>query len=208
MSAVADARRKQILAAAQSCFVKQGFHQASMNDICVAAEMSPGSVYRYFRSKSDIIAAMVDDCREKVRAWFVELAQAKDMVVGLGEIADRILAELNDPAEHVLYFESTAEAMRNPKVATALRNQDSEEVLLLTEALKRWQAAGQIDPDLNPTLTAHTLSALVDGFVWRKFLTPDVHTPAYAETLRTLLTRFLRPQTPRAHRRPTKGDRS
>lgn len=206
MTVVADARRKEILAAAQACFARAGFHQASMADICAEAGLSPGSVYRYFRGKADIIAAMVDDCREKTHQWFAELAAAPDIVAGLGVIADHILAELNDPVEQVLYFESTAEAMRNPTVADAVRKQDAEAIELLTAALVRGQSAGQVDATLDPTLTAHTLSALVDGLTWRKFLDPAAHTPAYAATLRTLLDRFLRPSVPLNPRRP-KGDR-
>ena len=39
------------LAAAQRCFVRSGFHGASMQDICAEAGMSPGNLYRYFPSK-------------------------------------------------------------------------------------------------------------------------------------------------------------
>ena len=41
-------RRSEILAAAQRCFVRSGFHGASMQDICNEAGMSPGNLYRYF----------------------------------------------------------------------------------------------------------------------------------------------------------------
>src|SRR4051812_17630808 len=44
-------RRAEILAAAQRCFVRSGFHGASMQDICAEAGMSPGNLYRYFPSK-------------------------------------------------------------------------------------------------------------------------------------------------------------
>ena len=52
-----DARRKQIIEAAQACFSRQGFHQTSIQDICKEAELSPGAVYRYFPGKVQIIAA-------------------------------------------------------------------------------------------------------------------------------------------------------
>src|SRR5262245_17106399 len=49
-------RRAEILAAAQRCFVRSGFHGASMQDICAEAGMSPGNLYRYFPSKEALIA--------------------------------------------------------------------------------------------------------------------------------------------------------
>ena len=49
-------RRDEILGAAQRCFVRSGFHGASMQDICAEAGMSPGNLYRYFPSKEALIA--------------------------------------------------------------------------------------------------------------------------------------------------------
>ena len=49
-------RRAEILAAAQRCFVRSGFHGASMQDICAEAGMSPGNLYRYFPSKEALMA--------------------------------------------------------------------------------------------------------------------------------------------------------
>src|SRR5688572_24159783 len=53
-----ELRRQQIVDAAAACFTRAGFHQTSMQDICAEADLSPGAVYRYFRSKEEIIQAM------------------------------------------------------------------------------------------------------------------------------------------------------
>jgi AcrR family transcriptional regulator len=52
-----EARREQILEAAAACFSRKGFHQTTMQDICEAAQLSPGAVYTYFPSKESIITA-------------------------------------------------------------------------------------------------------------------------------------------------------
>ena len=51
-------RRAEILDAAERCFIRSGFHQASMQEICAEAKMSPGNLYRYFPSKEAIIAGI------------------------------------------------------------------------------------------------------------------------------------------------------
>ena len=51
-------RRAEILVAAQRCFVRSGFYQTSMQEICAEAEMSAGNLYRYFLSKKSIIAGI------------------------------------------------------------------------------------------------------------------------------------------------------
>jgi len=52
------ARREQILAAARRCFLRKGVHNTSMQDLIGEAGMSVGAVYRYFRSKDEIINAI------------------------------------------------------------------------------------------------------------------------------------------------------
>ena len=63
-------RRSEILAAAQTCFARSGFHQTSMQEICAEAGMSPGNLYRYFRSKEDIIAGIAERDRAETAQQF------------------------------------------------------------------------------------------------------------------------------------------
>ena len=60
----------EILAAAQRCFVRSGFHGASMQDICAEAGMSPGNLYRYFPSKEALIAGIAERDRAEVAQQF------------------------------------------------------------------------------------------------------------------------------------------
>ena len=54
-----EARRRQILSAALRCFARQGFHRTTMQDIFRESELSPGAVYSYFKSKDELIAAIL-----------------------------------------------------------------------------------------------------------------------------------------------------
>jgi AcrR family transcriptional regulator len=59
-----EARRQQVLDAAFACFARQGFHQTTVDDICRESELSPGVVYKYFRSKEEIIEAVCEGCQQ------------------------------------------------------------------------------------------------------------------------------------------------
>src|SRR3954451_7223267 len=52
------ARREQILDAARVCFLAKGLHNTSMQDLIHEAGLSVGAVYRYFKSKNEIINAI------------------------------------------------------------------------------------------------------------------------------------------------------
>src|SRR5271169_133595 len=56
-----DARREQILAAARRCFLRDGFHATSMQDLFAEAGLSSGAVYSYFASKDDVIVAIAEE---------------------------------------------------------------------------------------------------------------------------------------------------
>jgi len=51
----AEARRVAILRAAAGIFRRRGFAAAGMRDIAVAADLSPGNLYHYFRGKDELL---------------------------------------------------------------------------------------------------------------------------------------------------------
>ena len=69
-TAFKEDRRDEILEAAQRCFVRSGFHQTSMQEICAEAGMSAGNLYRYFPSKEAIIAGIAERDRAEVAQDF------------------------------------------------------------------------------------------------------------------------------------------
>lgn len=55
-----DARRQQILDAARTRFADYGFARTSMADIVAEAGLSTGAIYRYFRSKEELVIAVCE----------------------------------------------------------------------------------------------------------------------------------------------------
>ena len=52
----ADARRREILAAASRLFRERGLHDAGMREIAAALGMTAGNLYYYFGSKQELLA--------------------------------------------------------------------------------------------------------------------------------------------------------
>jgi AcrR family transcriptional regulator len=53
-----ERRRQQILVAAKNIFYKKGFNKTTMEDIASAAELSPGTLYLYFKNKDELFASL------------------------------------------------------------------------------------------------------------------------------------------------------
>ena len=53
-----ERRRQQILVAAKRVFSIKGFSKATMEDIAREAELSPGTLYIYFKNKEDLYASL------------------------------------------------------------------------------------------------------------------------------------------------------
>jgi AcrR family transcriptional regulator len=62
----ADARRVEILRAAARVFRERGFAAAGMREIALAADLSPGNLYHYFRGKDEILFFCQDQALDRL----------------------------------------------------------------------------------------------------------------------------------------------
>ncbi len=53
-----ERRRQQIMVAAKRVFTEKGFSKATMEDIAKEAELSPGTLYLYFKNKDELYASL------------------------------------------------------------------------------------------------------------------------------------------------------
>lgn len=117
-----DARKDQILAAAKRCFVRNGFHETSMQDLFAEIGLSSGAVYRYFASKEDVILAIAEEnLREVVTLLHSLAAEPHGEGIGstLSTALDLIRHKNQDGTLGPLALLVWAEVLRNPPVARA-----------------------------------------------------------------------------------------
>jgi TetR/AcrR family transcriptional regulator, repressor for uid operon len=165
-----EAQQQRILAAAMACFARSGFHKASMQDICAEAGMSAGNLYRYFRSKEAIIAAIAE--AERVR---------------------RYLREMNGRDAPMLCTEIIAEALRNPEIRTMFERNINEAHTACAHALRRGIEQGYVDPALDVDVAVRMLMALGDGIVAHRVIADFMTDDRTEAVLEVMLERFLRP---------------
>ena len=164
-------RRDEILSAAQRCFVRSGFHQTSMQEICAEAGMSPGNLYRYFPSKEALIAGIAERNRAQAAADFAAVDKAPDFFTGFAALGRQYLVERSD-VEVALCLEIMAEARRSPDIRRIHQTIYSEVRAGLIGILKRAAERGQLRPDLDLEKIVTVLLALGDGIELRRAIDP------------------------------------
>jgi AcrR family transcriptional regulator len=183
------ARRRQILDAARRCFLRNGFHSTSMQDVIAEAGLSVGAVYRYFRSKNEIIAAIAEEYAEHVKQIFGGLSDPDGP--GLNEVMSRAveLIEENVGPDGMmrLAVQVWAEAMRDPAV-----HEVAGRIYGIMrgnfEALARHAVgAGELPPGTDPEAVGAALFSLILGYALQRMLTGRPDPDTYRTGLRSLL---------------------
>ncbi len=185
--------RQRIIEAAIACFGRDGFHGASMQQICAEAAMSPGALYRYFPSKVSIIAAIAEAERQQHLHFFERLDKADDPVEALASIGLDKLEQILGYKTATLAAEVMAEASRNPEVCDMFYRNQREARAHMVAALRRGQAQGKVDPTLDLDTACQLIMSMGDGLRVHQQLDPTLTAARFRPVLQVLLRRFLRP---------------
>jgi AcrR family transcriptional regulator len=177
-----DARRNQILDAAWTCFGRNGYHGATIDDICRESELSPGAVYRYFASKEDILKAISERSHEMGRAL---VSQARSLAAGpedaLGVIGDTMFAVFEDPmfeANTRLNIEIQPEIIRNPALREGARKELTFWLDAVSGLLRAAKADGRLATDVDPESLAILCICAWQGMREYRLIAPDEFAPA------------------------------
>src|SRR6201999_2725225 len=163
-----DARRDQILSAARRCFLRDGFHATSMQDLFAEAGLSAGAVYRYFASKEEVIVAIAEDNMREVLAMIDQVASAgPGRSVGDVMAAALALVQAKHEADGgggmaVLVW---SEALRTPALAAQLRALLAGMHDDFTRLAADHQRAGNLPGQVPATAIARTLVAVMAGYI-------------------------------------------
>ena len=181
-----DARRAQILDAARTCFARDGFHATSMQDVLREAELSAGALYRYFKSKDEIILAIATEAVGRL-AGAIEVSEhppPPDVVMGrIFEILD----ELGNEGFSRLAVQIWSEALRTPAIGDELREAYVGLRTVMEQLVRAYQAEGRIDEAARTREVARVMVAIIPGFVLQHAIMGDVDAGQFKRGLKALL---------------------
>ncbi|MEX1165452.1 MAG: TetR/AcrR family transcriptional regulator [Hydrogenophaga sp.] len=168
-SASHDLKREEILELAASCFARQSFPAASMNDIAAACGTSKARLYHYYESKEAILLDLLDRYTQRLLALIGEAearAQRKNLSEreALYELVRAFLAEYeNSATRHVALVSDTkflGEAQRE-----LILNRQRDVVAAFTRFLKRAYPE-RVTPTNQTALTMMLFGMINWTFTW------------------------------------------
>ncbi len=154
-------KRQQILSGAGIVFTEDGYEGASMSRIAAEANVSKGTLYNYFDSKSALFAAFVSQkAAAELPRLFAPISTEGSMEDVLREIAGGMISLIISPGSVVLYRIVVAEAAKFPHLAEIFWQTGPQTALSrMAEWLERHMEAGLLRRD-DPFFAAGQFFAL------------------------------------------------
>ncbi len=161
-------QRERILEAARLCFVKHGFHGASIANIAEEAGMSPGLMYRYFDNKNAIIQAIVHRQLDFGRQALQEITSPRDLVQGILKAMERWRSGGPNQMSASLFLEISAQATRDPEIAAIVAEADALLRKHMQETMQRTASSkGLFEDEVRAKPRMQLLMSLVEGLAVR-----------------------------------------
>jgi TetR/AcrR family transcriptional regulator, transcriptional repressor of aconitase len=191
-----EARRRQIMSAALRCFAREGFHRTTMQDIFREADLSPGAVYSYFKSKDELVFGIIVEMMSfagGAAAMFDEpLPDGRLRRPGeaLAEIVERFQEfELGTVVERARIFPHlVGEQQRNPQLNAAVRAGIGQLRAGFERLARAAQERGELDPAIDPEEFSRVPISLMQGLLIQLGVFGDeIDIDAYTRTAARLL---------------------
>ncbi len=113
-------KRREILEAAASVFLRNGYLGTSMDEVAAVAGASKQAVYKHFADKqrlfTELVESIVDEAGDRVHAEVRGLADSGDLAADLRDLARRQLIAVMQPRLLQLRRLVIAEAARFPEL--------------------------------------------------------------------------------------------
>jgi AcrR family transcriptional regulator len=173
-----ESRKREIIDAARTCFLRSGFHQTTTDEICREAAITPGGLYHYFNSKEEIIKAVIKQtARDVVSRLHEMLEQQETAQSAYREVGSFFLQAVHGPdIDNVtrLDLEIFAEAIKNPNLAEISREAWGLRREWLETLIRRGMAEGVYHSNhFSPKGLASLLIAILLGMRIGKLLWAD-----------------------------------
>jgi AcrR family transcriptional regulator len=159
-----DARRREILAAARTCFARHGYEGATVRRLEEETGLSRGAIFHHFRDKDSLFLAVAEDDAAAMVATVAEH--------GLVQVLRDLRARACDPASEPevtgwlgTQLEVSRRLRTDPEFAKRWAQRSDAVAAATRERLQRQRDAGVLRDDVPVDVLAQFLELAYDGLV-------------------------------------------
>jgi AcrR family transcriptional regulator len=176
-----ESRHREIVDAARRCFLLNGFHQTTTDDICREASITPGGLYHYFRSKEDVIAAVIQasarDAVQRLASLAEDAANTRSSIRALASAFTDTMRDSEIDSITRLDVDVWAESLRNDKLAEITKEGWAVRRDWLRELITNAIDEGVYSPEVDPTGLANLIMSIWLGLRLGRLLWGDEFNP-------------------------------
>lgn len=151
-----EERKQAIIDAAEKVIFSQGLEQATMEEIAREAELSKGTLYLYFKNKTELYLAICERGSNLLNSRFAKvLAEDRtgiELMRKLGETYLNFVLEYPDYFNAFIHYETLqdVEELENSDMAQVCENNVREAMTFTIRALQIGMQDGTIDDSYDP----------------------------------------------------------
>ena len=185
ISASGEQKRRRILDAAFEVSQERGVHAARMEEVAARAQVSKGTLYRFFESKEDLFLEMIIDsyalaskARESLESTLPATGAAEILhhrLEGLAKVLDVVAPRARVHYQAFGVVGDSKEAME--RVVQFLTEFHDARYDQYEEFVRAGQLEGVFRRDVDPGTLAHMIDALISGFIYRASFNPKSASP-------------------------------
>ncbi len=187
---VEEQRRQEIMDAAIKCFSRKGYDATSMDDITAELPFSKALIYYYFKSKKEILSAILKHTVAMIyRGWEEITAKEEDPYKQFQRMADTAIEYvLNYQTLWRIELEFWGHLGREPEVLSTFREMFFTLRTKVAQIIQKGIARGQFRA-LDADSLAAALVAVFDGLILQ--IVADPSAMDWKEVSRTLIDSLL-----------------
>lgn|GEM_PF-1734795 len=156
-----EERRAQIIAAARKRFSEKGFHGTSMRSIFEEANLSSGSFYNYFASKTEVVREVCSQDQQALVSQLEKMGNSENPIEAIGRLQQNILLYCYS-TDARMWVEIYAEACRDSEVRAVCDETEAPIRKALDATIAKARKQGLITSELSDS----EISANVMGICW------------------------------------------
>ena len=155
---IAPEKRERIINAATAEFALKGFENANINNLAKKADVSVGSLYKYFENKQDMFLTIIHYSIATMEDMLNELLESDEDILLKVEHIIRTIQQYSKENVLIVKLYNVMTSENNPRFASQFAfEMESMTARIYRTAIERGKKAGDVREDIDSAFAAYLL---------------------------------------------------